>query len=99
MDPTPSRRQPEESYKIGSVRPSVFPSVLLSRRFLGIVSLVFSEFLYGARNPYEVMRDRAGFSANRWNELIFCMLVVHKIAFANRWNELIFCMLVQIHES
>ena len=33
----------EESYKIGSVHPSVLPS----RRFLGIVSLVFSEISHG----------------------------------------------------
>ena len=38
------------------------PSVLPSRHFLGIVSLVFSKFWHGARNPYEVVRDRAGFS-------------------------------------
>ena len=29
--------------------------------FLGIVSLVFSKFWHGARNPYEIVRDRAGF--------------------------------------
>ena len=53
--------------KIRSVSPSAVPFVFLSRRFLGIVSLVFSEFWYGARNPYEVVHDRAGFSGK-----IFC---------------------------
>ena len=49
------------SYKIGSVR----PSVLLSRRFIGIVSLVFSELWHGARNPDEFVRDIAGFSGKK----------------------------------
>ena len=40
------------SYEIGSA----------VRRFLGIVSLDFSKFWHGARNPYEVVRDIAGFS-------------------------------------
>lgn len=40
---------------------SVLPSVLLSLHFLGIVSIVFSEFWQGARNPYEVVYDRARF--------------------------------------
>ena len=31
------------------------PSVLLYGRFLGIVSLAFSKFWYGARNPYEML--------------------------------------------
>ena len=53
----------EESYKMGSV----LPSVLLSRRFLGIVSLVFSEFWHGARNPYEVVCDSRIF----WKK-VFC---------------------------
>ena len=44
---------------------SVRPSVLLSRHFLGIVSLVFSEIWHGARNSYEVVRDRAGFSEKK----------------------------------
>ena len=50
-------REPEGSYKVGSVRPSV-------RVFLGILSLVFSEFRYGARNSYEVMCDRDGVTSN-----------------------------------
>ena len=58
------------SYKIGSLHPaglpsffpSVLPSVLLSRHFLGIVSLVFSDIWHSARNPCEVVRDRARFS-------------------------------------
>ena len=60
-------------YKIGSVRPSVCPSILpsilpscLSRCFLGIVSLVFSKFWHDARNPYEVVRDRAGFPRKKF---------------------------------
>ena len=39
------------------------PSFRLSRRFLWIVSLTFFKFWHGARNPYEVVRDRADF---RW---------------------------------
>ena len=41
------------SYKIGSVT----PSVLLSRDFLGIVSLVFSKISHSARNSYKVVHD------------------------------------------
>ena len=37
-------------------------TVLLSGHFLGIASSVFSKFSQGARNPYEVLRDGAGFS-------------------------------------
>ena len=48
LDP---RLWPERSYKIGSVR----PSFRLFGHFLRIVSLVFSKFWYGARNPYEVV--------------------------------------------
>ena len=32
-----------------------------SEHFLGIVTLAFSEFWHGARNPYEVVCDRDGF--------------------------------------
>ena len=35
----------------------VCQSVCLSGHFLGIISLVFSKFWYGARNPYEVVCD------------------------------------------
>ena len=45
---------------------SVLSSVLLSRRFLRIVSLFFSEFWRVARNPYEVVRDRNGFSGKKF---------------------------------
>ena len=38
---------------MGSTRLCVLPSFLLSRRFLGSLSLVFSEFWHNARNPYE----------------------------------------------
>ena len=41
---------------------SVPPFFRLSRRFFGIVPLVFSKFLHGARNLYQVVRERAGFS-------------------------------------
>ena len=54
-----THQQLEGSYKTGSVRPSVYPSVCLS---IGIVSFVFSKFWHGARNLYEVVRGRAGFS-------------------------------------
>ena len=39
--------------------------MLLSGHFLGIVSLVFSKVWHGARNPYEVVHDRAGFSKRK----------------------------------
>ena len=39
------------------VCPSFRLSFGLSAHFLGIVSLVFSKFWHGARNPYEVVRD------------------------------------------
>ena len=48
-----------------SFHPSVLPSFhlsCLSGRFLGIASLVFSKFWNGARNLYEVVFDRVGFS-------------------------------------
>ena len=48
----------EGYYKIGSVRSSVLH---LSACFLGIGSLYFSEFCYGARNRHEVKRGRAKF--------------------------------------
>ena len=41
---------------------SVLPSFCPSRYFLWIVSLNFSKFYHGARNPYEIVRDRARFS-------------------------------------
>ena len=43
---------------------SVLPSVRLSGRFLGIVSLVFSKFWHDARNPYEVVHDSQIFQEN-----------------------------------
>ena len=45
-----------------SFLPSVLPSFYLSGHFLGMVSLIFSKFWVGARNLYEVVRDRDGFS-------------------------------------
>ena len=39
------------------VKQSVFLSVRLSLRYLGIGSLVFSKFWHGDRNPYEVVRN------------------------------------------
>ena len=41
------------------------PSFRLSGYFLGSVLLVFSKFLHSVRNPYEVLRDRAGFSGEK----------------------------------
>ena len=52
------------SFKIGSVPPSILLSDLLSylsKSFHGIVSLFFSKFWHGARIPWEVVCDRAGF--------------------------------------
>ena len=46
-----------ESYKLGSVRPSVLPS----GGFLWIGSLVFSETQHGVRGPCNNVRDRARF--------------------------------------
>ena len=43
---------PSGSYKIGSVRPSILPSVILFRLFFGIISLVFYEIWHGARNSW-----------------------------------------------
>ena len=40
---------------------SILPSFHLLRRFLGIVLSGFYKFWHGARNPYEVVRDRTGF--------------------------------------
>ena len=69
LDP---RRQPEGFYEMGSVRTSVLPffrpSFRLARRLLGIVSLFLSKFWHGARNPFEVMHGRAGFS----RKMFFC---------------------------
>ena len=53
----------EGSYKIGSVHPSIHPSVCPG---IGIVSLVFSKFLHGARNLYDVLHGRAGFSGKKF---------------------------------
>ena len=52
---------------------SVLPSVLLSRHFLGNVSLVFSKFWHGARNPCEVVSDRARSSRKiqNWEKTVF----------------------------
>ena len=50
---------------VNSIRSRVCPShrlfFCLSGRFLGIVLLVFSAFWHDARNPYEVVRHRAGY--------------------------------------
>ena len=58
---------PEGSHEIGLsvLRLSVLPSFCPSFSpgvFFGIVSFAFSKFQHGARNPYEVVRDRARFS-------------------------------------
>ena len=52
LDP---QQLPEGSCKIGSVRPSVCPSICLAGVFLGIVQLIFSKFWHGARIPCEVV--------------------------------------------
>ena len=57
-----TQRQLEGSYKTGSVRPSVHPSACLD---IGIVSLVFPKFWHGARNLYELVHGRAGFSGKK----------------------------------
>ena len=51
------------SNRKGSIKQSLYVllSFCLFRHFLGTVSLVFSEFWHGARNPY-ARADRAGFS-------------------------------------
>ena len=64
----------EGSYKIGSVCPSVLPSVCLpillsfrpsvSGHFFKIVSLTFSKFWHGTRDPYKVVRDSWIFQEN-----------------------------------
>ena len=53
----------EGSYEIGSIRPSVRFSFLLSGCFFGFVSLIFSKVWHGARILCEVLYDRAEFSA------------------------------------
>ena len=59
--PGSNRKGPIESLR-PSICPPVLPSFSLSGRFLGIVSLIFSKFWYGARTPCEVVCDRARFS-------------------------------------
>ena len=54
---------------------SILPSVLfcpfcLCRSFLRILSLVFSKFWLGARNQYEVVLDRVGFSGKKFTSKI-----------------------------
>ena len=51
----------ESSYEIGYVRTSFRRFVGLSRRFLGIRTLVFSEFRHGVTTLYLVLRDKARF--------------------------------------
>ena len=53
------------SYKIGSVD----PSLLLSRHFLGTVSIVFSEIWHGARYSFEVVCDRAFWEKFFWPKI------------------------------
>lgn len=60
------RQYIEGSYKIGSVR----LSVCLFGSFLGIGSLVFSNFWHGVSNPYEVLLYRAGFFLKK--KYFFC---------------------------
>ena len=56
----------EGSYELGSPHPAFRPSVFLSRCFLGIGSLVFSETQHGIRGPCVVVRDRARFFENKF---------------------------------
>ena len=73
--------------------PSFRPSVLsLSRHFLKIVSLVFSKFWHGARNPYEAVCD----SQISWKNF-FCsqyleneQKVGHKLGILNLLKNLVF---------
>ena len=51
------RLWPEGSYELGSVLPPFCPSVLLSRSFLGIGSLFFSETQHDVRGPCLVVCD------------------------------------------
>ena len=51
----------EQFYEIRFVRPYVHPPLCLSRRFFGIVSLVFSKSWHGVRSLHEVVRDRLRF--------------------------------------
>ena len=57
--------QPEWSCKIASMH----PSFLLSKSFLRILSLVFSKFWHGARNPYKAVHDRAIFCENIFSKI------------------------------
>ena len=65
-------------YGLGSVLPSVHPSIrmslLLSGRFRGIDQLVFSETLYGVKVPYGDVRERADFFG--------------KIPFKQKWSKM-----------
>ena len=49
-----------------SVHPSFRPSFHLLGNFTETVSLIFSKFWHGARNSYEVVHDRAGFSGKKF---------------------------------
>lgn len=53
------RRQPEGSYKLGFVLPSILSFVLLSGSFLEIGSLFFCETLCGVRGPYGDVRNKS----------------------------------------
>ena len=52
---TPSCRRKGPMNQGPFVRPSSCPSVFLSRRFLGIGSLVFSETRHGVRDPHVLL--------------------------------------------
>ena len=57
---------------------SVLLSFCLSGCFLGIVSLVFSKLLEGARNPYEFVRDSRIFQKKLFSPKIGRMDILNK---------------------
>ena len=61
-----SRPWPEGSYKLGSVRPCVRASVLLSGQFLGIGSSDFLEIFYFGTDECEVVPEGARSSKNSY---------------------------------
>ena len=62
---------------------SVLPSFRLSRSFLGTESMIFLKNRDCVRNPYEVVRDRAGFlflppKWGKWTENVFFFELIEK---------------------
>ena len=50
---------------------SFYPSFYLLGHFRGILSLIFSKFWHGAKNPYKVVHDKAGFSGGKISAIKF----------------------------